>query len=120
MSRIDAIVAAQIADVARPAQAGQERTQQAQTAQVQSLSQTANTPVTADAVRAAAAQLKQVVETASSRRLAFEVDDDSGTLLVQVRDLTSGEVIKQMPSEEILAMRERLDAIVGIFLDEEA
>ncbi len=119
MSRIDAIVATQIADIARPAQAGQERSQQAQTAQVQSLNQT-SAPVTADAVRAAAAQLKQVVESASSRRLAFEVDDETGTLFVQVRDMSTGEVIKQMPSEEILAMRERLDAIVGMFLDEEA
>lgn len=113
------MVATQVADIARPMQAGQDRAQQTQSAQVQNLNQT-SAPVSADAVKAAAAQLKQVVENASSRRLAFEVDEDTGTLFVQVRDLHTGEVIKQMPSEEILAMRERLDAIVGMFLDEEA
>jgi len=119
MSRIDAIVATQVADIARPAQTGQERTQQSQAVQIQSQNQPTG-PVTADAVRAAAAQLKQVVESASSRRLAFEVHEDTGTLFVQIRDMNTGEVIKQMPSEEILEMRERLDAIVGMFLDEKA
>jgi len=119
MSRIDAVVATQVADVARPVQSGQERIQQAQAVQVQSL-QSPPTPVSADEVRAAAAQLKQVVESASSRRLAFEVDENSGAVYVEVRDLASNEVIKQIPSEEVLAMRERMDAIIGMFLEEKA
>ncbi len=119
MSRIDALVATQVAEVARPAQSGQERIQQVQAVQVQSL-QSPTGPVSADDVRAAAAQVKQVVETASNRRLSFEMDEKSGAIYMVVRDVGSNEVIKQIPSEEILAMRERVDALIGVFLKTEA
>jgi uncharacterized FlaG/YvyC family protein len=119
MSRIDAIVATQVADVSRPLQSGQERSQQTQAAQVANLGKTSS-PVSADELRAAAAQIKQVVETASNRRLAFEIDHDSGDMYVQVRDQTSGEVIQQIPTEAIMRMHQRLEELVGKFLNEEA
>lgn len=121
MSRIDAPVATQIADVQRPAQSSQERVQQSQAAQVQSTQVvTPLKQIGSEDLRSAAAQLKQVVETASNRKLAFEVDQTSGSFYVQVRDLNSGDLIKQIPSEEMLRLRERLDDLIGIFLDEKA
>lgn len=120
MSRIDANVATQVADIARPAQVAQERSAQNLAAQVHSLAPPRPAPVAADDLRAAAAQIKQVVESATSRKLAFEIDDTSGSFYVEVRDLNSGDVIKQIPSEEILKLRERLDELIGIFLDTEA
>ena len=120
MAKIDANVAMQIADKIRPAQQFQDRAQQAQQAQVRISKDGTASPVRADDVRAAAAQLKQVVESASSRRLAFELDDDSGALYVEIRDLETGDVIKQIPSEEVLRLREQLHEMVGALINEEA
>jgi uncharacterized FlaG/YvyC family protein len=39
---------------------------------------------------------------------------------VAIRDLDSGEVVRQIPTPEIRELRARLDKIVGLFLDKEA
>ena len=40
----------------------------------------------------------------SNRNLEFSVDDTSGRIIVTVRESDSGEVIRQTPSEEMLAI----------------
>lgn len=121
MSRIDASVASQVADVARPIQVDRDRVLQTQAAQVDELhADPGGEPVRADDVRAAAAHLKQVVETTSNRHLAFEVDDDSGELVVTIRDSEGGQVIKQIPSKELLELHERLNQLVGVLFDQDA
>jgi len=121
MSRIDAIAATQVAEAVRPVQATNDRALQAQQAQVQSMrTAPTGTSARADDVRAAAAQLKQVVETTSNRRLAFAVDDQSGQMFVMIRDAENGTVIKQIPSEELLRLKERLGELVGVLFDKEA
>ena len=119
MSRIDAIVASQAGEASRPRQAIQDRTLQAQQAQRQTMNQPPAEPVSADDLRAVAAQMKQVVEAHSSRRLSFKVND-TGTMYVEVRDQLSGEVLRQIPSEEVLRLRDQLDEMVGMFVDEKA
>lgn len=123
MSRIDAVVGTQVSDVTRPQQTareGQLQVQQARVAATQTTGAGAPPP-RADDLRAAAAQLKQVIEVASGRKLAFEIEgEDDQTLVVQVKDQTSGEVIKQIPSEAILRMRERLSDLIGTLFDEKA
>ena len=48
--------------------------------------------------------------TQSIRRdLSFSLDDSTGRVVVKVTDSTSGEVIRQIPSEEALRLAERLD-----------
>jgi flagellar protein FlaG len=47
--------------------------------------------------------------TQSIRRdLKFSMDDESGKVVVKVTDSTTGEVIRQMPSEEALKLAQRL------------
>jgi flagellar protein FlaG len=121
MSRIDAFAATQVADVARPVQTEHDRALQAEAARSQSLSSDpVGTTVRADDLRAAAAQLKQVVETTSNRRLAFEVHDESGEVLVQVRDVANGNILRQIPSEELLRLHERLSELVGVLFSKDA
>nr|WP_288256576.1 flagellar protein FlaG [uncultured Pseudomonas sp.] len=43
------------------------------------------------------------------RDLAFRVDDSSGRVVVEVRDQSSGEVIRQIPSEEALRLLKHLE-----------
>jgi flagellar protein FlaG len=120
MSRIEATVATQIADANRPLQSSSDRSSQQQATQVAKVHQAPEAPIAADDVRAAAARLKQVVEAASSRKLSFSIDHDSGELFVQVKDMATGEVIRQIPSKEVMSMHQRLDEMMGILLDREA
>ncbi|TRY30924.1 flagellar protein FlaG [Aliiglaciecola sp. M165] len=45
---------------------------------------------------------------ATNRQLAFSVDEKSERSVVKVTDSVSGEVIRQIPSEEVLALSERI------------
>ncbi|MBT5230580.1 MAG: flagellar protein FlaG [Methylococcales bacterium] len=42
------------------------------------------------------------------REISFSVDEPSGGVVVKVRNAGSEEVIRQIPSEEVLAIKERL------------
>ncbi len=123
MSRIDAAVATQVGDAARPRQSVQQtrqQTQQAQVADAQKAASDPNAKVAADDLHAIAAQMRQVVEIASGKRLAFKIYDDSQSVYVEISDQNTGEVIKQMPSAEMLRMRSRLDEMIGMMVDRTA
>jgi len=49
--------------------------------------------------------------------LSFRIDDGTDSLVVQVIETESGDVIKQIPTDEILAMRQRLQETIGVLLD---
>lgn len=122
MSRIDANVATQIADHVRPGNTVVDRQQQQQQALVQQgqAAVAGDKVVGADHLYAAAAQLKQVVEAASSRRLSMDIDQDSEQAFMRVTDLQTGEVIKQIPSKEVLELHARLRDFIGMFIDKTA
>ena len=52
--------------------------------------------------------------------LAFKVDEHSGQAVVSVLDRDTGDVIRQMPSEEALALAEKLSEVTGILMKTEA
>lgn len=78
---------------------------------VQQASQTAVT----EAVDAINAQLQRV-----SRNLKFSVDHDSGRVVVKVVDGETDAVIRQMPSEEALAISQALDKLQGLIIEQKA
>ena len=57
-------------------------------------------------------ELDAALERLASKdtRLSFQVDDDSGRTVITVRDATTSEVLKQIPSEEMLNVARRLEA----------
>ncbi|MBI4741810.1 MAG: flagellar protein FlaG [Betaproteobacteria bacterium] len=71
-------------------------------------------------------QLDQAVKAVSdfikqaNNSLAFSVDEDSGTTIVKVIDNDTKEVIKQIPSEEMLAIAKALDSIKGLLIHQKA
>jgi flagellar protein FlaG len=55
-----------------------------------------------------------------SRDLNFSVDDGSGQVVVKVTDATSGDVIRQIPSEEALQLAENLSDARSLLFKAEA
>ncbi len=53
------------------------------------------------------------------RSLHFSVDKESGEPIVRIVDSETKELIRQIPSEELLAIGERLRSTVGLLLSEE-
>jgi flagellar protein FlaG len=73
-------------------------------------------------VHGAVAHINRVLASAS-RVLAFSVDEVTGKTVVRVMDQTTGSVVRQIPSEEALALAARLDAdptLASLILDARA
>ncbi len=51
------------------------------------------------------------------RNLNFSVDDSTGEVVVQVLDGDSGKVLRQIPSEDILRLAERLDEMRSLLFE---
>ena len=65
---------------------------------------------------AVAQQLRDYLRS-NGRDLEFRVDADTDAMVITVREAASGEVIRQIPTEEALQMRHYLDEWSGTFLD---
>lgn len=65
-----------------------------------------------NAVRAAAEEGNQLLQSVK-RNLEFKVDDSTQELVVKIVDSNSGEVVKQIPSEEMLAFVKRMQELEG-------
>ena len=52
--------------------------------------------------------------------LQFNVDDSTGQTVVKVIDADTKEVIKQIPSEEMLALAKALDQLKGFLVKQKA
>ena len=73
----------------------------------------------AEQVEQAVKDIRKVVSAVSSD-LQFSVDKDSGRTMVKVVDAKTKEVIRQIPGEEVLAIRRALDKMKGLLLRMEA
>ncbi|PKM37375.1 MAG: hypothetical protein CVV06_06250 [Gammaproteobacteria bacterium HGW-Gammaproteobacteria-10] len=61
----------------------------------------------------------------AQRNLQFKVDETTNQVVVSVVDQKSGEVLRQIPSDEVLALAKRLkeldgEQVQGVFLKEQA
>ena len=81
--------------------------------------------VTEDAVRQAISDVESFLKV-QNRDLAFSIDEDTARSVVTVIDGQSGDVIRQIPSEEVLALAERIQELqqdvgarVGVFINNE-
>lgn len=122
MSRIDATVATQVGDVTRPQQSSRDQSTQVEEARRLDATKPAGetAPPSADAVRAAAARLQQVIEAASGRQLNFSFDQKYEQLVAVIRDGKTGETIKEIPPKDLLKLHAQIDSIVGMVVDKQA
>ncbi|MFQ3190963.1 MAG: flagellar protein FlaG [Paraglaciecola sp.] len=63
--------------------------------------------VSAKQIENAVRELNEFVQS-NNRQLAFSVDEGSNKQVVKVTDSESGKIIRQIPSEEVLRLSERL------------
>lgn len=69
----------------------------------------------AEAVKQAAERIAAYLRSAQ-RDLDISVDKDTGIVVVKVVDRESGEVIRQIPPEEVLSIAKHLDSAQGVLL----
>ncbi len=70
---------------------------------------------TADVVEKFRSQMQDI-----QRDLSFSVDDSTGDVVVRVLDGESGKVVRQIPSEEILRLTERMDEMRSLLFEAKA
>ena len=63
--------------------------------------------ISAEQIETAVTQISEFVQS-NSRQLNFSVDEGSNKQVVKVTDAESGKMIRQIPSEEVLKLSERL------------
>ncbi|HAY10790.1 MAG TPA: flagellar protein [Thauera sp.] len=55
-----------------------------------------------------------------ARDLLFSIDEDTGRTIVKVVDASTDEVIRQIPSEEIISIAKALDKLQGLLVEQKA
>ncbi|MCL4469609.1 MAG: flagellar protein FlaG [Sulfuricella sp.] len=73
----------------------------------------------AEQVKTAVEHINKFVQTMSSD-LKFTVDEETGIQVVKVVDTKTKDVIRQIPSEEILAIAQALDKLQGLIIHQKA
>lgn len=67
-----------------------------------------------------AASLQQLNAGLGHRGIEFEFSEPGNHLVTRVIDRDSGELIRQIPSEEVLRMAQRMDDLRGLLLQTQA
>lgn len=78
---------------------------------------TAAQPVSKSQVEEAIKQIKEFVSM-SGKEINFSIDETSGVRVVKVMDRATNEVIRQIPSEEVIAIARALDKLQGLFVSD--
>jgi flagellar protein FlaG len=68
----------------------------------------------------AVAKVKVQIQAISDNSLDFSIDDNSGKTIVRVTDKESGELIRQIPSQEMLEIARSIDRLQGMLVKQTA
>lgn len=75
-------------------------------------------PVPAAEVKHAAAELDKALQQQNSD-LSVSVDETTGTMVVQITDSSTGEVVKQIPPKQLMEANVSMNKIVGLLIDDQ-
>lgn len=78
---------------------------------------TTSVPPSRDALLQAIDEVQKVI-TPVAQNLRFSIDQDTGQTVVKVVDAQTDQVIRQMPSEEVLAMSKAIDKLKGLLVQQ--
>lgn len=101
----------QVAGAAETAAAGEERTAQAVVGDSEEISR--------DQVEGAVSTIQEFVQSVR-RNINFSLEETSGRVVVKVTDANSGDVIRQIPSEEALQLADSLEEVRSLLFKAEA
>lgn len=106
-----------------------QATQQMDAAQITSVPQPVETQsgeaveqsseVKRDQLRTAVSDLQDFVQSVR-RDINFNLDDESGRVVINVTEASSGDIIRQLPSEEALRLSESLSEIRSLLFEAKA
>lgn len=96
-----------------------EQTATSPASQVQGTPATGGAQPSRNEVEESVDTLNQFIKSLNNPML-FSIDDDTGKTVVKIVDSTTQEVIKQIPSEEILSIAKALDKLKGLFIEQKA
>jgi flagellar protein FlaG len=71
-------------------------------------------------VKMAVESMKQVIEASQPNSLQFSIDNETGKTVVSVTDAQTGEMIRQIPSKELLEIARSIDKMQGMLLRQKA
>ena len=60
----------------------------------------------------------QVMMDLRDRSISFQRDNEAGTEVIRITNESTGEVIRQMPSDELLGFMRNLTKMLGAFFDQ--
>ena len=72
-----------------------------------------------DTLQKAVDHANQTLRSLSSNELQFSIDKETGVQVVKLTDKETGEVIRQIPSEEMLKIAKSIDAMRGTLVSQE-
>lgn len=90
-------------------------TQSGDSQAVKDANKTENTPLTPEQLAQAVTQIQDVIQQ-TAQSLQFSIDKDTGSTVVKVVDTESKKVLRQIPSEEVLAIAKALDKLQGLLV----
>ena len=112
---------------ARDAQAARNQTESAASVETrpENVRQNANPQEQAQRVPSAGELQKALEEVEKAvapmaQSLQFSLDKDSGKTVVKVMDTDTNEVIRQIPTEEVLAISKAVDKLKGLLIKQQA
>ena len=70
-------------------------------------------------VEAAVKQVASAIQSKASD-LRFSIDNDTGKTIVRITDQKTGEMIRQIPSEELVEIAKSLDKVQGLLFMQKA
>jgi flagellar protein FlaG len=73
-----------------------------------------------DQVKQAVEEVRKSISQTAANNLQFSVDDDTGQTIVRVTDIQTGELIRQIPSKEMVELAKALDRMQGMLLRQQA
>lgn len=65
-------------------------------------------------------QSLETISQALNTRLSFSVDEKTGRNIIRVLDSETGDLIRQIPAQEMLDIVSKLRGVIGVLFDEEA
>lgn len=79
----------------------------------------ASPPTALEQVQQALEDVRKAI-TPVAQDLLFSIDEDTGKTVVKVVDASTDEVIRQIPSEEIISIAKALDKLQGLLVQQKA
>jgi len=64
--------------------------------------------------------MSEAINVTQPPQLSFAIDDSSDRVVIRITDASTGELIRQIPSEDALSIASSLDKLQGLLLKQQA